>query len=559
MKQAYAYIRVSSKEQEQEGYSIPAQVKFLNNYAEQNNIQIVKQFIDVETAKATGRKQFEAMLEGIKSNGIKTIICEKVDRLYRNLKDWVTLDELGVTLVFAKEGIVGQESSSDVKFMHGIRVLMAKKYIDNLSEEVKKGMLEKAEQGEWPHLAPPGYLNNDGKIFTDPDRAQYIRRAFELAGKGYSITHIAEKLYSAGLRSKAGNKVARSKIHAALTNPIYYGYYNYKGVIYKGIHEPLIDKDLFDSVQKRLKSKGHQETKKHVFTFRGLLTCGECGCKITAERQKGHVYYRCTKSKGKCSQPYIREEQLTLEIAELLKNIQLSDWKLSIMKKAVKESMADQQAFYFEAQKKLEARHRRVESRISKLMNSFLDGDVPAELYKQKLNELRCEKADIEEARALNNQTHEGRFEPVEKIGILANSWGNGYADLKDATKRELLEFISSNLYIKDKKIHSYQLKEPFNFLLKDSFSPGGRPGGIRTPNIRFWRPALYQLELLAFFQLIAVKHFFQTKLCLRCRWTESNRHGQSPRVFETRVSTNSTTSALPTYFIIAKFFMKHI
>ena len=81
----------------------------------------------------------------------RTVLVEKTDRLYRNLKDWVTIDELGLEIHFVKENVVlSPDSRSSEKFMHGIKVLMAKNYIDNLSEEVRKGMLEKARQGIWP-------------------------------------------------------------------------------------------------------------------------------------------------------------------------------------------------------------------------------------------------------------------------------------------------------------------------------------------------------------------------------------------------------------------------
>jgi DNA invertase Pin-like site-specific DNA recombinase len=86
------------------------------------------------------------------------LLVEKTDRLYRNLKDWVTIDELGVELHFPKEGVVlSRESRSSEKFMHGIKVLMAKNYIDNLAEEARKEMQEKAEQGIWPTKTPLGY------------------------------------------------------------------------------------------------------------------------------------------------------------------------------------------------------------------------------------------------------------------------------------------------------------------------------------------------------------------------------------------------------------------
>jgi site-specific DNA recombinase len=156
------YVRVSSKEQEQ-GFSIPAQRQLLSEYAEREGIHVVQEFEDVETAKRAGRTAFSEMVDFLrkKTSGCRTLLVEKTDRLYRNIKDWVTIDELGIEVHFVKEAVVlSEDSRSSEKFMHGIKVLMAKNYIDNLGEEVRKGMIEKARQGHWPTVAPVGYVNN---------------------------------------------------------------------------------------------------------------------------------------------------------------------------------------------------------------------------------------------------------------------------------------------------------------------------------------------------------------------------------------------------------------
>src|SRR5262245_35649525 len=141
------YARVSSKDQEREGFSIPAQLKLLRDYARQQRLTILQEFTDVETAKQAGRSQFGAMLAFLQTSSCRTLLVEKTDRLYRNLKDWVTIDELGLSVHFVREGaVVSKASGSSEKFMHGIKVLMAKNYIENLGEEVRKGMLEKARQ-----------------------------------------------------------------------------------------------------------------------------------------------------------------------------------------------------------------------------------------------------------------------------------------------------------------------------------------------------------------------------------------------------------------------------
>jgi len=276
-----AYARVSSKEQDMEGFSIAAQQKLLQAYASGNGLIIEKEFIDVETAKASGRLNFNAMVNYLKKHpGIRTLLVEKTDRLYRNLKDWVLLDELNIEIHLVKEGVVlSQDSKSSEKFFHGIKVLMAKNYIDNLSEEARKGQQEKAEQGIWPTKAPLGYLNvlgADGKRIIAPDSsvASIIAKIFEWYAPGVlSLEEIADKARAAGLSyRRTGATVPVSAVHTILHNRIYTGEFVWKGRIYKGRHTPLISVDLFERVQDAL--NGHQRKKlrrvKNDFAFSTL-------------------------------------------------------------------------------------------------------------------------------------------------------------------------------------------------------------------------------------------------------------------------------------------------
>ncbi len=199
MKKAVLYARVSSKEQEREGFSIPAQLTLLREYAIKNDLKIVSEFVEAETAKKAGRTQFNIMLIYLKNNAdVHDLLVEKTDRLYRNFKDYTQLDveQLSLSVHLVKEGeILSKDSRSHQKFIHGIKVLMAKNTIDNLSEEVRKGQKEKAEQGIWPSAAPIGYRNRleDHTIEPDPSRSRYIVRAFEMmAGRQHSLAMIAQ-------------------------------------------------------------------------------------------------------------------------------------------------------------------------------------------------------------------------------------------------------------------------------------------------------------------------------------------------------------------------------
>src|SRR5262249_48840350 len=137
----------------------------------------------------------------------RTILVEKTDRLYRNIKDWMTLDDLGTTIHLVKEGrIIGPDSRSSDHLAHGINVLMARNYILNLAEETRKGMTEKARGGMYPSYAPVGYRNangTDGKrtIVCDPDTAPVITEIFTRFAHGqHSVKSLVKEMNAEGVQ-----------------------------------------------------------------------------------------------------------------------------------------------------------------------------------------------------------------------------------------------------------------------------------------------------------------------------------------------------------------------
>jgi DNA invertase Pin-like site-specific DNA recombinase len=244
MQSAVIYARVSSREQEREGYSIPAQRKLLNEYARVRGFRVEQEFIDVESAKNPGRKEFGKMrqlLEG--GNGCRIVLVEKTDRLYRNRTDSIAFEELietrNVEIHLVKEGrVIAKDSRSQDKFMHDIHVAVAKHYSENLREEVKKGMREKAEEGIYPGRAPFGYKNNSvtRSIEVDPQRAPILKSIFERYASGqYSLSTLREAIVK-----DWGVRINRSYLETMLKNPFYIGRFVWQEIDYKGTHEPLI-------------------------------------------------------------------------------------------------------------------------------------------------------------------------------------------------------------------------------------------------------------------------------------------------------------------------------
>jgi site-specific DNA recombinase len=337
---------------------------------------VAKEFVDVETAKESGRAHFEEMLHHLKAHpSVRIILVEKTDRLYRNLKDWVRLDEFDVEIHLVKEGVIlSRDSRSSEKFVHGIKVLMAKNYVDNLSEEARKGMQEKAEQGIWPTVAPLGYLNvigPDGKkvIEVDPKLGPIVTHLFGWYATGtLSIAELAEKARAAGLvHRKSGAVVPRSKVHSILRNPIYTGNFVWKGQYFRGKHQPLVSHALWDRVQGVLDGRAASKLRKgkRDFAFSGIVKCGHCGCAMVGEiKKKRYVYYHCTGWKGKCTEPYVREEVLEKQFARMLGRLHFGQDALGWLTQALRESHVDQAKEHEAAIARLQGEYDRLQGRI---------------------------------------------------------------------------------------------------------------------------------------------------------------------------------------------------
>jgi len=474
--QAVSYSRVSSKDQEKEGYSIPAQQKLEMNYAAEHGFAVVREFIDVETAKRAGRTGFGQMVEYLRKNrSCRVLLVEKTDRLYRNFRDYVTLDELDVQIHFVKEnGILSRDSRSSEKFIHGIKVLMAKNYIDNLSEETRKGMLEKAQQGTWPSCAPLGYLNvvgPEGKrmIRPDPEVAPIIARVYERYATGnYSVRAMARTARADGLAyRKSGDAVPTSTIHKILRNRIYTGDFDFDGITYHGTHEPVVSRELWEQTQAILDGRGSKRTHrvKDMFAFSSLITCGHCGCALVGEMRKGrYVYYHCTGYKGKCSEPYTREELLEAKFTELLKGISFSEEVLAWVTLALRESHADERKFHDQALGRLQREHRRIQERIDAMYLDKLDGRVDREFFDRKAGEWRTEQARIQREIETHRAANQSYIEEGIKLLELAQSARALFETQPPREKRRLLDFVLSNCSWKDGDL-TVEYRQPFDVL----------------------------------------------------------------------------------------------
>ena len=472
---AVIYARVSSEEQKKEGFSIPAQLDLLRDFARKNNIQIIKEFEEAETAKQAGRHQFYEMMKFLKkSKDVKTILCEKTDRLYRNFKDYVDLDvdTTGYTVYLVKEGVIlNPTSTSHEKLVHGLKVLLAKNFIDNLKEETQKGRLKKASQGYFIGQVPYGYKKLDPRTAViDEEKAPFVRRAFELYATGLSLDKVKEQLFEEGFRYQTAHaKISKGQLGKLLQNVNYLGVLKFRDVIYAGQHEAIISQELFDKAQLSFRKDNKPLYRDdHNFALSGMMTCAKCGCAITAEIKKGkYIYYHCTGGKGKCEQKkiYINESDLMPQFDKAVKAVSLAQKHIDYIKQGLKESLADKKEFSEQMRTNLEAEAKRIRHRLDKITNEYYDDLVDAKFYNEKRTQWN---KDLDEVMikldALHNTEKKYYEEGVRIIETLKNAYSL-YLQQTPSEKRKMLNYLLSNCKLEDKKV-SYDYNLPFSYFI---------------------------------------------------------------------------------------------
>jgi len=281
------YARKSTEDEDKQVLSIEAQLAELKEFAAKEKLEIVASFQEAKTAKEPGRSVFGEMVSFLEKGKAQGIVSWNPDRLARNSVDG------GKIIHLVDKGIIQSlkfpthwfEPTPQGLFMLSIAFGQSKYYVDNLRENVKRGLRQKIRNGVWPGKAPVGYLNNPQTrgIDVDPDKAPKVRKFFEQYATGeHTLASLRQWSIDNNLLSRSASKIQLSQISKTLRNVFYLCLMNYNGEIHEGKHQHLISKKLFDRVQEVLQEKGKpHKKKKHSFPFLGLMKC-PCGAAITA-------------------------------------------------------------------------------------------------------------------------------------------------------------------------------------------------------------------------------------------------------------------------------------
>ena len=414
----FIYTRKSTDTEDRQVRSISDQLAELKSLALKENIDVIDIFVEKQTAKAPGRPVFNEMLLRIEKGEASGILAWHPDRLARNSIDGgkiiYLLDTEQITEL--KFPTFWCDPTPQGKFMLSIAFGQSKYYVDNLSENIKRGHRNKVKEGIWPRNAPLGYVNVKGGIEHDKILAPLIKKLFETYSLGnFTLREVREKFLALGLQGKIGLSI--SNCQNILTNPIYVGLIRWHNEIFEGKHEPIISKKLFDQCQEVMKRKSKPKSSGFKpFLYRGFFRCGECGCFITTETQKGHNYLRCTKRKNPCTQKYVREELITSQIQEEIKKVSLPlDWLKWMIEENAKDQSSEVQSSEIFSQK-IQNEISLLDSKIEKLMNAYLENALSLEEYREAKSALVGSKQLLKEKLLAFEKKSHNRFELTEKF-----------------------------------------------------------------------------------------------------------------------------------------------
>ncbi|MFH1619811.1 MAG: recombinase family protein [bacterium] len=491
---ALLYVRVSSTEQE-DGYSLDAQEKLGHNYARVNKLEIVKTWKVAESA--WGRKErtaFNQMVDYAKRHPeMEHIIFDITDRLTRNDFDKMKIYDLvkqhDKKIHFSRANkIFDKNASPDEEFMFDIEVAVAKKLSNDISRKSRMGMVEKAEQGWLPTLAPIGYKNNreTAGIDIDAKLAKFVVKAFQLISTGsYSLTMAQEKLDKEGFRTRRGKGIPRNTLYKLIKNPFYYGIFTWKGKTYTGKHTPIISKELYANANKALREDGRPYESRRNFAFANLMRCGVCGCKVLGEIHKGrYIYYHCTFMRGRHEEPcYIPEEKMIGLFEPLVAKIslpaELADW----LKEGIRERLNHDSELADEGVAQLKAEYDKAYRQLNNLYELAAGGITNKEVFQIKEREYSSRLADLKvQLNSAGRNPEEVCKEASESLE-LTKGVSELYHKANPHEKAQILRLIGSNYSLDGfKVVPTY--RAPFDVI---AASCPKTTGNWKSSNLQIW------------------------------------------------------------------------
>jgi site-specific DNA recombinase len=429
---------------------------------------------EAETAKKPGRPKFNRMLDRIERGEANGILIWDVDRLYRN-----PADEGRARWMLQQGTIAAIKTPSRTFFPEDAGMLMAVEggrstdFLIHMKRNIARGIEEKLLLGEWPGQKPVGYIYDHDlrNIVPDPKRSKIVQAIFEeVSGARRGLMWVSDFLAASGVVSrKSGSRWTKSQVHSLLTNRLYMGVMVWNGKIYQGKYKPIISSELFKKVQDALKvrSKPRHVREGHNFPFCGLFRC-TCDSMVSAQWAKGHGglyrYYRCTRKKGVCGEPYTQEKSVVEQTLALLKPLAITPDEADHCR-ALIDAETDKEANASETgADAINDRLSKIQERLNKLTKGYISELIDEESYKSATTDLMTEKTALKQEKQRLQKTGASYWnEPAKAFINALEIAGKTQTDKSPQEIAGLVHKVGTNRLLSRKTV-SFSFSEPYDF-----------------------------------------------------------------------------------------------
>jgi site-specific DNA recombinase len=497
-KQYFGYVRVSTAKQGERGVSLEEQREAIQRYSQRYGLYVVRWFEERETAAKRGRAVFGQMLQILRRGKAHGVVMHKIDRGARNLKDWAELADLadaGVEVHFANESL--DLNTRGGRLSADIQAVVAADYIRNLREETKKGFYGRLRQGIYPISAPVGYQDRGGGNPKEPDpiMSPLVLRSFQLYATGhYSLTRLVDEMYRIGLRNRRGGRVTINGMSTLLNNPFYIGVIRIKktGETFRGAHQPIVSKPLFDQVQAILDGKTVDRIASHEFVFRRMVRCAECGYTLIGEIQKGHVYYRC--HTANCSVKTFREERIDAAVQRALDALATNDLEKEYIRTWFRDARGHEVEYKQQEINSCRLQLDQLRTRFARLTDAFIDVGIDKATFEDRKASLVMEEAGLKAKLRALELDGTLLIQKVENFLELTKGASTLYKSAIPTEKRDFVKRLTSNLAVTSENIIVEPRRAVFLIANREKITSGSQERDVH----RTWDEILK--KLLKFF-----------------------------------------------------------
>ena len=501
---AVIFARVSTQEQE-DGHSIDAQIAKLREYCGRNSLQIIKEFEVIESSTRGERPEFYKMIDFVKTQKEQiALVCDKVDRLQRSFTELPILDKLRkenkLVLHFLDIGKLDSNSNSQQISFYQMSVVMANAYTNAISDNVKRSIIYKLNNGECIGKAPLGYLNardaaDKSIIVVDHSRAHLIKQIFELYATGaYSLGDLEgfakqHHLTNTFFKGREGEPIKKNVISNILKNPFYAGeiYVEKYKSFYPHKYETLISKALYLKCQEIVHSRSEANNRAQAiissnkeFVFKNLIRCAVTNRVVSSDRKeakKNKNTYLITRNPDDTSKKiYVPEKDILKQVSDVFKSIAVPQKMLDEITTYLQKSHEAEKEYHKHRIETFRKEYDAIQGKMDRLLDLYLAKSIPEETYINKRKSLDSEMSKVKSETELH-QNADGDFKNTVMTAFgLANKASEIFESSKTSEKRELIAFVFSNLSLKGAKLE-YTLRKPFDMMVNLSTRVEWLPG----------------------------------------------------------------------------------